>query len=177
MKTSYIVRAKKFIRQILPYIIPNITWIPAVEKGVNEFCIAHNRKIKVAYGSARIALITSDYVIKWNYDNEAVEDIGGNTEELKMYEKAKEDGFDYLLAEPTKVTINGYDFIIMPKVNIGRTDNKGKQKRAIQNYLTDEEYMWTLDNIDDLHIYNWGFLKNKPVITDYALNTMSLNPQ
>lgn len=172
MKTSYIERAKKFLGQIYPYIEQYLNDLNYLEHQVNIFNKKFHRKVSMMEGSARVALITSDYVIKWVYDDDAENDVGGNKSELQMYEKAKNAGYEHLLVEPTKITIKNNDFLIMPKIYyIGYKDYKGNVKDDIEDYTSAEEYSWISSNIYDLHNYNWGFDKeHNPIIIDYGMN-------
>lgn len=171
MKTSYIIRAKKFLKQIYPYIKDYLEDEFYIRSQVEKYCEKHsNRYINISSGSARIALITSDYVIKWEYDTESVDEIGGNNSEVEMYEIAKKEGYEYLLAEPTPVTIDEKNFLIMPKIlHTGPWYGK-TYKNDLSTYLTADESTWLNNKIQDLHLYNWGFKNNHPVIVDYAMN-------
>lgn len=170
---SYIQRAKKFLGQIYPYIKDDLSYTHYLEDNISKFSKKFHRKINIMSGSARVALITSDYVIKWTYDNEAEQEIGGNQSELEMYKIAKNDGYEYLLAEPTEIYIGYTSFLIMPKINyIGNLDYNNHAKKSIENYTSAEEYNWITNYINDLHCYNWGFDKNNnPKIVDYGMNS------
>lgn len=168
MKSDYRIRAQKFLDNILPYISDVLTDTRAVGKIVEEYNIAHSRKIEVHEGSARCALVTSDYVVKWDYDAENVEEIGGCEKEWKVYQQAKCAGMAYLLAECTLVERAGVVFEIMPRIPaIGREYHKHTD---IAEMLTDEEFRWLSDTglLRDMHSWNWGIKYNKPVIIDYA---------
>ena len=166
MKSDYRVRAARFLRAILPYIEDVLMDIYEVEERVKEYNRDHSRKVEVVWGSARIALITSDYVVKWDYDEDNVENIGGCADEYDAYMKAKRDGFDYLLAETTLTVIDNTVFSIMPRIrNIGPRYHKGD----IKNYLNPVEWNWVQHFDKDLHHYNWGIRHGKACIIDYAL--------
>ena len=166
MKSDYRVRAYKFIMNILPYIKDCLYNEREVEDRIWQFNASCNRNLKFAAGSARIALITSDYVIKWDYDLKNVEDIGGCDEETRAYKEAVNAGFGYLCAECTQVVVNNIHFNIMPRINnIGRKAHHGKE---IDEFLTAEEYEWIREFNKDIHSYNWGIKNNKAVMIDYG---------
>lgn len=166
MKSDYRVRATKFLRSLWRYLREvNIMDTDEVQWAVDKYMADHpSRRISVCSGSARVAIITSDYVIKWDYDEENVEEIGGCEAERGIYLNAKRAGFGYLFAETTSLEYEGYDFVIMPKI-----PNVQKHKDSIKNHLSyyENEYIKSIHLID-LHSYNWGMKNNKPVIIDYA---------
>ena len=166
MKSDYRVRASRFIHSVFSYIENYLTEPCMVEEAIDNYNRDHSRKVEVMYGSARIALITSDYVVKWDYDEDCVDDIGGCLDEYEAYMKAKQDGFDYLLAETTLIEVNNITFSIMPRIrNVGPTHHKGD----ISNYLNPVEWGWVQNFDRDLHHYNWGIRHGKACIIDYAL--------
>ena len=167
MQSSYEERARAFIHQIFPFIVDRIFDIYWVQKAVADFNIKYHRNVKVCYGDARIALITSDYVIKYDYDNEIIEDIGGCEQERELYEQAVQDGFDYLFAKTTRYDYNCISFYIMPRINgVGKY---GKQYRHADSFMTTEELAWCDDHkLVDLHWQNYGFRNGKVCIIDYA---------
>lgn len=167
MKSDYRLRAKKFLMSIYPYIKGCLTNPSDVEYCVDKYNVLKSRNVKYSYGSARIALMQSDYVVKWDYDEDAVHDIGGCKEEYNIYQEAQEEGFGYLLAETTLIEIEGITFSIMPRINnIGPCGHHGD----ISYYTTREEYEWlcTMGLNNDMHHYNWGTRYGKACIIDYA---------
>ena len=76
MKSDYRIRAKKFLKSIFPYIDGYMWDVDDVMYQVEKYNYDKKRHVLVSCGSARIALITSDYVIKWDYDNDCAEEIG-----------------------------------------------------------------------------------------------------
>ena len=166
MKSDYRVRATHFLNSILPYIGDVLTDIDEVEERVGNYNRDRSRKVKVSWGSARIALITSDYVVKWDYDTDCAEEIGGCADEYDAYMRAKSEGFAYLLAETTLIVVNNTVFSIMPRINnIGPAHHKGE----IDDYLTPDEYKWILQFNKDIHHYNWGIRHGKACVIDYAM--------
>ena len=167
MKSDYRIRAQKFLATIFPYICDVLTDTWLVEKVIEDYNHTHSRNIQVCSGSARCALITSDYVIKWDYDAENVEEIGGCEKEWEVYQQALQMGMEYLLAECTLIEYRGVTFEIMPRINgIGRNCHK----KSIDEMLTEQEIGWLYDFglMRDMHNWNWGIKYNKPVIIDYA---------
>lgn len=166
MKSDYRVRASRFIKSILPYIENVMFDVSEVEERVANYNRDKSRKVEVVYGSARIALITSDYVVKWDYDMDCVKDIGGCEDEYNAYLYAKSKGYDYLLAETSLVVIHGQIFSIMPRIrNIGPQHHKGE----INKYLTNDELNWVYNFDRDIHHYNWGIRHGKACLIDYAM--------
>ena len=116
MQNSYEARAKKFIHQIFSLIESCMEKPYAVERAMDTFNKAYHRNVLVRYGSARIAIITSDYVIKFDYDHEEIEEIGGCEQEMELYRQAVADGIDYLFAKTERYNYNGHSFYIMPRI-------------------------------------------------------------
>ena len=162
MKSNYIIRAIAFIHAIQPY----LRRYRRVEVAVREFNTQHHRAVKFAHGAVRNALITSDYVIKWDYDAANRRLFGGCREEMKLYKRAKQDGYAYLFAEITEYEYHGRKFYIMPRVKIA--EDLGLWD--IDNELDDDErnYLYDELNLGDLHSENWGMKNGCVVIIDYA---------
>ena len=166
MKSNYKVRAEKFLRSIYNDICANLNSPCEIDTTMWAYAISHKRKIWVKWGCSRCAIITSDYVIKWDYDAGSVAEVGGVELESTVYERAVNAGYGYLFAECTLIEIDGHIFSIMPRINgIGRYAHK---KGAIENYLTDDEINFINGIIIDMHSENWGLKNNYPVIIDYA---------
>ena len=167
MKSDYRIRAKKFLRSIFPYIDGYMRNFDDILYQVGKYNEDKKRHVIVTCGSARIALITSDYVIKWDYDNDNVEEIGGCNDEYFAYQEAAKEGYEYLLAEATLIEYNGFSFVIMPRIKrIGRDSNGGD----IEVYLTYDEYNWVKKFNKDIHSYNWGIRDGKACLIDYAFS-------
>jgi hypothetical protein len=163
---NYEERAKDFIKEIFPY-ISDFTDLYSVYEDVNTFNYDRNRKVKVSHGCARIALITSDYVIKFDFDSEEVKFIGGCDNEMELYAKAEAEGFAYLFAKITEFSYNGKYFYIMPRI---RGINENKNWAHFANYfMTPEETAWcNRHHLTDLHCNNYGFRNGKICIVDYG---------
>lgn len=163
MRRSYEERAMDFIAQVFPY-LNDLSCVWQTMQDVKLFNAAHNRKVEVRHGTARIALLTSDYVIKWDYDPEEADAIGGCENEVYLYNLAKAEGFAYLFAEITRTIYEGHYFYIMPRIPNISIDHDDAWE-----YMTEEEYAWCENHyLVDLHGRNFGLVKNKPVIVDYA---------
>ena len=126
---------------------------------VCDFNATHQRRVQIARGASRICLISSDYVVKWDYDYCG---FGGCEDECQMYEIAEAEGYAYLFAKPTPIEVKGMTFYIMPRIrNIGRKTN-------IEDRLNEEEWDFVNAHIRDLHYRNYGFRDEMPIIVDYA---------
>ena len=168
MKSDYRVRAAKFLKDIFPYICNCLTDRYDVQEAVKCYNAYKHRNVLFNNGIARIALITSDYVIKWDYDKDYAYECGGCADEHKAFMKAKEMGYDYLLAESTLVEYHGYYFTIMPRIKyVGGKLHKGHD---IEYYLTEDEFDWVVDFNKDIHSYTWGIRDGKACLIDYAMS-------
>ena len=163
---SYIERAKDFITEISPF-IRDWTDLFLVECDVGAFNHQKDRKVIMRHGLSRIALITSDYVVKYDFDPFEVECIGGCEAEVELYKHAVEDGFAYLFAEITHYNYEGKDFYIMPRVRgIGTGDCNGYHLMSVK-----EKRWCEKQNLEDLHCGNYGFRNGQICIVDYAYRT------
>lgn len=162
---SYIERAKDFIKDIYPFIEDDPFTVETVEATISDYNWAKRRNVLVKSGSVRIALITSDYVVKYDYSPCHAAIYGGCEQELKMYNFAKQQGFDDLFAEITHFQYGELDFYIMPRIN-----GIGKDRFAEANdFMSEEECDFCEDaGLCDLHYYNFGFRKGRICIVDYA---------
>lgn len=160
---TYEERAKDFIKEAFPYLSgmnPS-----AVEEDMAIFNRANSRHVAVRHGIARIALITSDYVVKYDYDEDEVESVGGGEAEVRLYAHAMKEGFAYLFAKVTRYEYQGRKFYIMPRVRgIGRDG-----WNYAEDYMTEEEKDFCdRHDLCDLHCNNYGFRNGKVCIVDYA---------
>lgn len=171
---NYVERAKDFIKEIYPYLDGEWYCPWDVEKRVNVFNAENNRKVKTSSGISRIALITSDYVVKYDYDPSELSNVGGCEIEMEVYEQAKRAGFAYMFAEITPYEYNEHQFYIMPRIyGIGRNEDA-----YADEYMTEEEEEFC-DRIGltDLHCNNYGFRKNHVCLVDYACSTIYLDDE
>lgn len=164
---NYEARAKDFIAQIYPY-IENCKTTDSIYNVINKFNIEHHRKVKVARGSTRVVLITSDYVIKFDYDGWGKNTFGSCRSESRMYKQAVKEGYAYLLAKITPYRQHyNRTFYIMPKIT-----GIGREWDDAENFVEDEEaYKWLCDNIGDRHFMNYGWKDGHIVMIDYAYNS------
>lgn len=169
MKQDYRTRAKKFVREIFPFIEDilesdldeweNLMWLKEIVTGFN---FIKSRKVFVSNGYSRIALITSDYVVKINRSLDCP--FCGNCEsELENWQEIQKSSFSYLFAEITKYNYEGYSFYIMPRIK-----GVGQATKEINDYLTESEINYIYSRCSDLHSGNFGFYKKRPMIIDYA---------
>lgn len=160
MKNSYEVRAEKFIQQIFPY-LNGLDDHEKREKAVYYFNMDHNRHVYYDHGMTRYVLISSDYVVKVDYN----ETKWGNCEdEVLLYEEAEMDGFEYLFAKITRYTYQGVNFYIMPRIY-----GVERKRYDADEYMTEEEKDWCYDHdLCDLHNGNYGWKDGHVVIFDYA---------
>jgi len=168
MKSSYEVRARHFAHQIYPF-VHNCRTPEQYESAVDTFNKEKCRKVCVAYGQTRVALITSDYVLKIDYGRKSAI-FGGCEDEYRAYQKVRRDGYSHLFAKVTPVMVNECVFYIMPRVDhIGMRYN-GWNEAWEESELSAEESDYLNDNFYDLHYENYGRLKGKLTVVDYAFS-------
>lgn len=161
---NYEERAKDFIQKVFPF-IENANYPKVARENIAFFNMQFHRKVQVSAGIARIALITSDYVVKFDYDEDNIEYVGGCESEIEMYAQAEADGFEYLFAKITRFDYNGKAFYIMPRIKNIHSDSWN----YAQAYMTQEELQWCNDHsLTDLHSNNYGFRNGHVCIFDYA---------
>ena len=160
---DYVERAKDFVEQVYPYITNCMS--PWQMNGfIRQFNADFDRKVIVRSGLSRIALITSDYVVKFDYDPEEVDSIGGCMNEMELYAEAEKEGFAYLLAEITPFLYSGRMFFIMPRIR-----GIGSGHHYAENYMTPaEKDFCRRHRITDLHTSNYGFRHGHVCLVDYA---------
>ena len=167
MKTSFDSRACKFIHDIYPF-IKNCHDVESFQKQVRIYNSVTHRKVKVAYGMARICLICSDYCIKIDYSSYGCETYGGCENEYQFYRFAQKEGYDYLFAKVVKVEIFNKEWYIMERINnIGLEEYECNYAEELVSY---EESDWLKTYCHDLHNENFGFKNGRCIIIDYAMN-------
>lgn len=160
----YVDRAKDFIKEVFPYIRDYMDSPWSLRNKIRQYNADYTRNVKVMSGCARVALITSDYVVKFDYDEDEVRYVGGSENEVHLYEIAKREGFGYLFAEITRVQWMNQNFYIMPRIR-GINDNNGRGWQ----YMTIEERLWCeKHSLTDLHCGNYGFRNGHICIVDYG---------
>lgn len=168
MKNSYVERAKVFIEAIYPYIEDGMKYTLRVRDAIKRFNTLCHRRVIMSSGMSRIALITSDYVIKWDYTQNTF--YGTCETEYQLYNEHKDDDLSYLLAPIVRYTTHGVNFYIMPRVF--KIAEKIDDDLEIEEYLDDDErnYLFNDLALNDIHSGNWGFNRGSetPMIFDYA---------
>lgn len=171
MKSDYRIRARKFLKSIFSLIQYNMYEPYEVESTLSKYFYNSNRVIHVKWGATRIAIITSDYVIKWDYaDAETIIEFGGISSEIKFYAQAVNDGYGYLFAEATPFEYRGHVFSIMPR--IGRIGFVNHNYKQLSDCLSTKELNYIRENIYDMHCDNWGIKHQQAIIVDYASNSL-----
>lgn len=162
--SNYVNRAVKFIHDILPYIMRDELTPRKVEMNVRDYNLDKHRHVIVNHGIGRIALLTSDYVIKFDYSKSVWGDCQA---ELAMYNIAVQEHYEYLFAEITPYECEGHTWYIMPRINgIGRYEDDAWE------YISEEENDWICSHgLTDLHNLNYGWKDDHIVIIDYACHT------
>ena len=169
IKTDYEVRAKAFIKEFAPYLkgirVARYNSYK-IRDAVRRFNTDKKRNVKVDSGASRIVLITSDYVVKLDFGTTWA---GNSATEMRGYEQAKKDGYEYLLAKISLYKYHNRSFFIMPRARVAATLTWQGQKRLWFKF-TEDERNYIRDNFEDLHDSNWGSLHGRPVLIDYAWN-------
>lgn len=162
---SYIERAQDFVKEIYPYLQAFGYGYWGAKQAIKTFNEQTGRKVKFSHGCVRIAMITSDYVVKYDFDADEAACLGGGEDEVSFYEIAKAEGYAYLFAQVTRFVYEGHYFYIMPRI-------KGISERNYwhaDHWMTPEEREWCdKHNLSDLHCNNYGFRNGKVCIIDYA---------
>ena len=165
MRNNYEVRAQKFVETFFDYAIECVKTRKRnqITQIVDSFNITHHRNVKWCRGYTRIAFITSDYVIKVDYNPD--DNFGDSEHELYLYEQAVTDGFDYLFAKITCFKYKNVSFYIMPLI----TGIDTTRPEDAQRYMTYEEENWCAKHgLFDLHSANYGITRDGLKIFDYA---------
>ena len=163
-KSSYLERAEKFAA-LLGKELSNLgyDYDDSISHCNNIFINAiYNINTKKSWkarsivcGSTRNVVLCSDYCI--NIDKNVGSYWGDSRNELQFFESHKNTSFNPYLCPITKITINNYDFYIMP-----RASQVGKPE------LYDRLPAFIRDGLRDLHEMNIGILHGRPVVIDYA---------
>lgn len=163
---NYVERAKDFVEEVFPYIANCMSpW--QMESFIRQYNADFTRNVLVRSGLSRIALITSDYVVKFDYDEDEVDSIGGCDNEMELYASAKREGFSYLFAEITPYISHERTFYIMPRIR-----GIGSGRRYAEHYMTEAEKDFCRRyRITDLHTNNYGFRHGHVCLVDYACHT------
>lgn len=164
MKNDYITRAKKFIPVLDKMLSDDFKNKFLIQQYILAYNYTHRRNVIFSHGLTRYAFITSDYVIKIDYDEYEVENFGGCEQEYELYQNAVADGMDYLFAEITPFMYNNKIYYIMPRIKgIGKTDYDATY------YMDRKERRWCRSyDLMDLHYLNYGWRNKHICIIDYA---------
>lgn len=163
---NYEERAKDFVKMLFP-LIDDCETVWEFRSAVEMFNRIYGRNVKCNNGIARVAFITSDYVVKMDYDEDEVESVGGGDNEIALYEIAEQEGFAYLFAKVTLFEYEERRFYIMPRI---RGINSHSFNYA-ETYMTEAERQFcTKHRLSDLHCNNYGFRNGHVCLFDYACN-------
>lgn len=167
MKSDYITRAKKFIPVLDEMLSDNFKNKYLIQQYIRAYNYTHRRNVIFSHGLTRYAFITSDYVIKIDYDEYEVENFGGCEQEYTLYQNAVADGMEYLFAEITPFMYNNKIYYIMPRIKgIGKTDDDAT------HYMNRKEQQWCRTyELMDLHSLNYGWRNKHICIIDYAAHS------
>jgi len=168
---NYEDRAMDFVKELYPYLVDFGAFdrhsFVRYATAVDAFNDDKHRKVHFANGLTRVAFITSDYVVKYEYNPNNVDFYGGCENEIVRYVKAEEEGFAYLFAKITRFLYNGHAFYIMPKIR-GIGQDRYEDKYA-DEFMTEEEsdFIYGL-GVTDMHYQNFGFRNGHVCLVDYA---------
>ena len=163
-KSSYLERAEKFAA-LLEKELSNLGYDYDDSIGhcnrifINAICNINTKKswkaVPITVGSTRNVVLCSDYCIK--VDKNLNSYWGDSQSEFQFFWNYKDSRFGPYLCPIAKVSINNYDFYIMP-----RASQVGKPKlyKRLPHFVR--------ENLRDLHEMNIGVLHGNPVIIDYA---------
>ena len=99
MKTDYTVRAQKFLEEIFPVIEKFLGDPEDLADALFDYCDKKHERVQVRNGVSRWAVIRSDYVIKYDYNEDCW--AGNCPDEVRKYAQAEKDGYAYLFAKIT----------------------------------------------------------------------------
>ena len=161
---NYEERAKDFIKMLF-HLIEDCEDVWDFREAVAMFNRTYSRKVICSNGLARVAFISSDYVVKYEYHAWEVQSIGGCENELELYAQAEVEGFAYLFAKITPFHYCGHDFYIMPRVyGVGSKD----YEYADDYMIISDIFFFLNHNVTDLHCNNFGFRNGHVCVIDYA---------
>lgn len=163
MKSNYIVRAQKFMRDFLPY----LEAYEFVGRAVLAYNEAKHRHVEHYNGLVRQCVCLSDYAIKWDYNEHYANIYGGCENEVINYNFARKYGYEYLFAEITPIEICGRMFYVMPRVKklaITFDEYEPDSRLSYDEY----EFVFGVMGLCDMHDENWGLVNGKVKIIDYA---------
>lgn len=158
---NYQMRAYHFLKVMFGF-VKNWSDFHDLGYAAKETFLRTGEETHIENGSVRMAIVGEDFVIKWDYDDEAAEEIGGCEDEFRKYRVSLSSGYAYLLAPIYRLYYRGRYFFVMPRAyDVG-------SGRDIFELLDDDESEWLMRNVGDLHSWNWGLIDGNPVVIDYA---------
>ena len=161
---TYEERAKDFVKMLAP-LLDDCQSLYDFAEATAMFNRLYTRKVRCNHGIARVAFISSDYVVKLEYNPEEVRIVGGGENEIKMYATAEREGFAYLFAKVSPFDYHGKRFYIMPRI---RGIGKYEFEYADEHMTDAENAFCDRHHICDLHCNNYGFRDGHVCIVDYA---------
>ncbi len=162
---DYKKHAYSFLKRIYPY-VDNWKDADSIIDSLDKMFWNYGKSAYFEMGSSRMVIVGKDFVIKWDYDEKVINEIGGCEEEFQTYIKSLSTGYSHLLAPIYRFSYRNKKFYIMPRVhNIGLREHGYKK---LKECVTLNEWKWLINNIGDIHSYNWGIENNYPVMIDYA---------
>lgn len=170
IKTDYITRAIKFYNTIARD-IQNFEKPEEYKEYFAYYNMHHYRNVKIANGCARVAIITSDYVIKLDCGDPDY--YGGCAEEVRAYKRACIRGVQGAFAPITEIAPGVY---VMPKCKCNYCNGWDDEPYTVEQFyrgLSRDEKKFVSGFIYDIHEGNIGKLHKKIVLVDYAANRCS----
>ena len=168
---NYIQNAIELLNQFVPYMRyyrapANNDLTPySLKRLIRRFNRVHGSNFQINNGLTRVVILGNNFVIKFDYNPEGIDDVGGCESEVKFYQFAEQKGFGYLFAPITPINVKGFTFYIMPRIHgIGRTQNN------VEWELNKHDCAFVRAYLHDTHEYNYGWVNGYPVIIDYACN-------
>lgn len=161
MKNDYVAAACTFIKQFaaeLDAIWDNGKWY----REYATFARKHN--IAYASGCSRFVLIKDNFVIKIDYNHSVY--YGTSFSEYKVYKKAQEEGFDYLLCPISKIKCGHHYYYVMPRIDCLAMEEDDELE--MESCFDSDAVDWLYDNVYDIHNENFGRYNGDWVVIDYA---------
>lgn len=163
---TYQMKAYHYLRAMFNY-VRDWTYSPDIELATNKVYFDTGEHADVTSGSSRMVVIGKDFVIKWDYDFENIESIGGCEDEFRIYKQSLSTGYSHLLAPIYRIYHRERYFYVMPRID--RVGAEEHDYKSIEDFTTEDEFNWLTHNIGDLHSWNWGLNEyNNPIVIDYA---------
>ena len=163
---TYQMKAYRYLRAMFGY-VRDWTYWHDIEIATDKVYFDTGERAEVTSGSSRMVVIGKDFVIKWDYDFENIESIGGCEDEFRIYKQSLSTGYSHLLAPIYRIYHRERYFYVMPRVD--RVGAEEHDNKGIEDFTTADEFNWLANNIGDLHSWNWGLDEyDNPIVIDYA---------